>query len=169
MRRLRGRGATGRSVTCARGRFRCLAALALGPAVLAGCALAPGPVQRPSTPIADRPIHLSAQCAQTEEDGFREQATLSVRDNVVEALSWRLWVGKRGGCSFDLAGFRQTRLRPHIELRERDGGACRLMVWQAPERITLAHAGCERHCAPGIYEQAMPVMFDPATGGCARP
>ena len=91
-----------------------------------------------------------------------------MRDNVVQALSWRLWVGSRGSCSFEQSEFRQTRLRPHIELAARDGSGCKLMVWQEPRRVTLAHAGCERHCTPGIYEQAMPVMFDPATGGCAR-
>lgn len=145
------------------------ALLALGLAVLAGCSLAPGGPSRPATPIADRPIHLAGRCAQTEEDGFREQATLTVRDNVVQALSWSLWVGTRGSCSFEQSDFRQTRLRPHVELAARDGSGCRLMIWQEPRRVTLAHAGCERRCTPGIYEQAMPVMFDPATGGCARP
>ena len=148
-------------------RWRAL--LALGLAVLAGCSLAPGGPSRPAPPIADRPIQLAGRCAQTEEDGFREQATLTVRDNVVQALSWRLWVGNRGSCSFDHSEFRQTRLRPHVELAARDGSGCRLMIWQEPRRVTLAHAGCERRCTPGIYEQAMPVMFDPATGGCARP
>ncbi|MGD7086068.1 hypothetical protein ACQCR9_26350, partial [Ralstonia pseudosolanacearum] len=31
----------------------------------------------PSAPIADRRIDLSGSCSQTEEDGFREQATLT--------------------------------------------------------------------------------------------
>jgi hypothetical protein len=145
------------------------ALLAIGIAGLAGCALAPGGApSRPAPPIADRPIHLAGYCAQTEEDGFREQATLKVRDNVVQSLDWRLWVGSRGSCRFEQADFRQTRARPHIELAARDGSSCRLMVWQDPRRITLAHAGCQQRCTPGIYEQAMPVMFDPASGGCAR-
>jgi hypothetical protein len=118
-------------------------------------------------PIADRPIVLDGLCAQTEDDGFREQARLRVDANRVQALSWRLWVGQRGSCRFELEEFRQTRLRPSIELAARDGSACRLMVWQAPQRITLAHAGCERRCTPGIYEDAWPVMFDPQTGRCA--
>lgn len=147
-------------------------ALVLGLLWLAGCAMLPDAVRpgapaRP-TPIPDRAIDLNGRCAQTEEDGFREDATLRVRDNVVQSLSWRLWVGSRGSCSFDQAEFRQTRLRPHVELLARDGSGCKLMVWQDPRRVTLAHAGCERRCTAGIYEQAMPVMFDPATGGCAR-
>ncbi len=129
--------------------------------VAAGCG---GP--RP-TPIADRPIDLSGRCVQTEEDGFREDARLLVRDNAVEALSWRLWVGARGSCRFELQDFRQVRSRPSIELAARDGSACRLMVWQEPRRVTLAHAGCQSRCTPGIYEEAWPVMFEPTTGGCA--
>ena len=136
-----------------------------------GCSMLP-PVMRPgvpSTPIADRSIDLDGICAQTEDDGFREQATLRVRDNLVQALSWQIWVGRRGSCSFELAEFQQTRRRPHVELAARDGSGCRLMIWQDPRRVTLAHSGCERRCTPGIYDQAWPVMFDPATGACARP
>ena len=136
-----------------------------------GCSMLP-PVMRPgvpSTPIADRSIDLDGNCAQPEDDGFREQATLRVRDNLVQALSWQIWVGRRGSCSFELAEFQQTRRRPHVELAARDGSGCRLMIWQDPRRVTLAHSGCERRCTPGIYDQAWPVMFDPATGACARP
>jgi hypothetical protein len=32
----------------------------------------------------------------------------------------------------------------------------------------MAHAGCQRRCSAGIYEQAWPVMFDPRTGTCAK-
>lgn len=142
--------------------------LAFGLLWLAGCAMLPGGRPGAPAPIADRPIELDGRCAQTEEDGFRERATLKVRDNVVQSLSWQLWVGNRGSCSFEQAEFRQTQRRPHIELAARDGSGCRLMVWQDPRRVTLAHAGCARRCTAGIYEQAMPVMFDPATGGCAR-
>ena len=130
-------------------------------ALLAGCA-----GTRPA-PIADRPIDVAGRCAQTEEDGFREDATLRVRDNRVEALSWQLWVGRRGTCRFELQDFRQVRSRPSIELAARDGSACRLMVWQEPRRVTLAHAGCEARCTPGIYEEAWPVMFEPGSGACA--
>jgi len=143
--------------------------LAVGVLWLAGCAMLPGGRPGAPAPIADRPIDLAGRCAQTEEDGFREEATLRVSDNRVETLSWQLWVGRRGTCRFELQDFRQVRSRPSIELAARDGSACRLMIWQEPRRVTLAHAGCERRCTPGIYEQAMPVMFDPATGGCARP
>ena len=149
-------------------RWAWLAVLAL----LGACSMLPQvpathPGLRPA-PIADRPIHLDGRCVQAEDDGFREQATLRVRNNVVEALSWQLWVGRRGSCSFELAEFRQTRQRPHIELLARDGSGCRLLAWQDPRRVTLAHSGCERRCTDGIYDQAWPVMFDPATGACAR-
>lgn len=140
---------------------------------MTGCAtLEPSSsLRRPAPPpegwIADRPITLTGNCQLREEDGFREDAQLTVRANRVEALSWQLWVGDRGGCRFDLDAFRQTRSGPSLELVERDGGACRLLVWQTPERVTLAHSGCEARCTPGVYEEAWPVMFDPAHGGCA--
>lgn len=137
---------------------------------LGACSMLPSVIRPgvPPAPIADRAIDLDGKCVQSEDDGFREQATLRVRDSLVQSMSWRLWVGTRGSCSFELAEFRQTRRRPHVELAARDGSGCRLMIWQDPRRVTLAHAGCERRCTPGIYEQAWPVMFDPATGACAR-
>jgi hypothetical protein len=139
---------------------------ALAPVLaVAGCASCGGGA-RPA-PIADRAIDLAGRCAQTEEDGFREDASLVVRANRVEALRWELWVGRRGSCRFELAEFTQVRSRPSIELAARDGSACRLMVWQEPRRVTLAHAGCEARCTAGIYEEAWPVMFEPRDGSCA--
>lgn len=121
-----------------------------------------------NTPIADKPINVAGQCSQTEDDGFREQAKLDVQANEVKSLDWKLWVGKRGSCSFDGAEFSQTQRRPHIEMLAKDGSQCKLMIWQTPERVTLAHANCQKRCTPGIYDDAWPVMFHPKTGVCAR-
>jgi len=154
-------------LAAAAARLGAIAALAML-TTLAGCgALTRGgaPAAGPA-PIADRPITLNGACSQTEDDGFREQAVLTVDANRVDALSWQIWVGKRGTCRFELAEFRQTRSRPSIELLARDGSGCKLMVWQDPRRITLAHAGCEQRCTPGVYEEAWPVMFDPGSGRC---
>ena len=139
-----------------------LATVAAAALLLAACL----PLPRP-TPIADRPIDLAGRCAQVEDDGYREDATLRVEDNIVRALSWRL-SARRGACRFELAEFRQTRRRPHIELQATDGSGCKLMVWQAPQQVTLAHAGCESRCTGTIYDEAWPVLFDPGTGRCAR-
>lgn len=128
--------------------------------VLTACASRP-------TPIAYHPITVDAHCAQREEDGFREDARLSVSNNRVNAIDWRLWVGQRGTCHFELADFRQTREKPQVELTARDGSGCKLLVWQEPGRVTLAHADCEQRCTAGIYDEAWPVLFDPANGGCA--
>ncbi len=121
-----------------------------------------------SAPIPDRVISLNGRCTQTEEDGFREDATLTVRNNEVQTIAWQLWVGKRGSCNFKQADFKQTQMRPHIELSALDGSGCKLVVWQDPRRVTLAHNGCQKRCSPGIYEEAWPVMFDPASGFCAK-
>jgi hypothetical protein len=132
--------------------------------LLAACAGLPG-----QAPIAERGIDLDGNCSQRDDDGFQEQARLKVRGNQVEALSWRIVVGRRGECRFELPAFRQVRSRPHIELAARDGSACRLMVWRDERRITLAHANCAASGQPrGIDDEAWPAMFDPRTGGCAR-
>ncbi|MHA7678721.1 hypothetical protein [Cupriavidus sp. PET2-C1] len=136
-------------------------------AALAACIPLPRFGGKPP-PIASRDIDLAGDCRRTEEDGFREDAQVRVAANTVQQLSWKLWVGKRGSCSFNLAEFRQTQKKPHIELRANDGSACKLMIWQDPRRVTLAHANCEARCSPGIYEEAWPVMFEPGGGGCAQ-
>jgi hypothetical protein len=107
-------------------------------------------------------------CQQREDDGFEERAALRVVRHQVQALTWQTVVGRRGSCTFDLAEFRQTRSRPHLELLASDGTGCRLLVYQDARRVTLAHSNCSQRCTPGIYEQAWPVMFDPASGRCAR-
>ncbi len=135
-------------------------------AVVAAAVFVAGCASRP-TPIAYHAITIDAHCAQREEDGFREDARLAVDDNRVRALDWQLWVGQRGSCRFALADFRQTREKPEIELRAKDGGRCKLFVWQQPGRVTLAHADCETRCSAGIYDEAWPVSFDPSSGRCA--
>nr|WP_261634728.1 hypothetical protein [Cupriavidus gilardii] len=139
-----------------------------GPSVPAASTQAATSPPAPPTPIAARVIELAGYCSRTEEDGFREEARMRVASNEVQALSWKLWVSRRGSCAFDLADFRQTRKAPHIELQARDDSGCKLMVWQDPRRVTLAHANCQQRCTPGIYEEAWPVMFDPGNGMCAQ-
>ncbi len=121
-----------------------------------------------NTPIADQAIDIAGSCSQKEEDGFREEATVSIQANEVKQLSWRLWVGKRGSCQFDGNDFVQTQKRPSIEMKAKDGSACKLLIWQAPDRVTLAHANCQARCTPGIYDDAWPVMFHPKNGSCAK-
>jgi hypothetical protein len=133
-------------------------------ALLVACA---GPARRRPPPIDDRPITIDARCTQRDDDGFREDSRLQVIDGRVLAMTWKLSVGRSGNCSFAFDQFRQTRTRPHAELLARDGSGCKLMIWQDPSKITLAHAGCQSYCSVGVYEQAWPTMFDPATGGCA--
>ncbi|MCP5266948.1 MAG: hypothetical protein H6934_12600 [Burkholderiaceae bacterium] len=118
---------------------------------------------------ADRVIQLAGSCSQTETDGFGERAVVDVRGNTVHSLNWEIKIGRHGVCHFAGADFRQVKSRPHIELHARDGSGCKLMIWQEPRRVTLAHANCARYCSPPtIYDKAWPVMFDPATGNCAR-
>jgi hypothetical protein len=151
-------------------------------AALAACAELPNPLahlpmpgRAPSpevfkeraTPIPARVITIAANCSRTEEDGFREDAHMLVADNNVKSLSWKLWAGRHGSCTFNLADFKQTRQSPHIELSDTDGSACKLMVWQDPSHISLAHANCQRHCTAGAYDHAYPVMFDATSGHCA--
>jgi len=131
-------------------------------ALLAGCA-SPGSLR----PIADRPITLDARCDGKGQTGLAESSRLKVTTSRVDALAWRIDGGPRGQCAFDLADFDQRRARPHIELVARNGSGCRLMIWRDPRHITLSHAGCERVCPAGLLTDALPILFDPARGGCA--
>ncbi len=129
----------------------------------------PGGTSRgPIAPIPDQKIDLAGSCTQTEEDGYREQATLTVRNNQVQSMSWQLWIGKKGTCKFDFADFAQTKTRPSIEMVERNGSGCKLVIYQDPRRVTLGFADCQKHCTGNIYGEAYPVMFDPKTGSCAN-
>jgi hypothetical protein len=119
------------------------------------------------TPIPATVISLNGQCAQREQDGFREAATLQVDKNAVKALDWKLWVGNKGSCSFHINDFTQTQQTPHIELKSKDGSACKLMVYQDKRWITLAHANCQKRCTGDIYDEAWPVMFD-KSGSCGK-
>ncbi len=74
---------------------------------------------------------------------------VKISGNAVQTLKWKLWISRRGTCQFDLEDFKQVQQTPHIELHAIDGSACKLMVWQDPRRVTLAHARCENHCTPG--------------------
>jgi hypothetical protein len=129
---------------------------------------APVPEKPRATPIAAHEISLAGTCRRTEDDGFREDAVMRVVHNDVQALKWQLWVSKRGSCKFDLADFKQVQKTPHIVLEATDGSQCKLLVWQDPRRVTLAHANCQKRCTPGIYEQAWPVLFNPSNGACAE-
>lgn len=151
-------------------RFIAVVAILAGSLLFASCIGLPRglPGKSAAPRISDRgPLTLQGNCSQTDDDGFREQAVLSVRNSAVSALDWRIWIGRKGSCVFDLNEFKQVRSRPHIELQARDSSGCKLMVYQDPRRVTLAHAGCERSCTAGVYDQAWPVMFDPRSGSCA--
>lgn len=143
-------------------------AMLAGALLLGACEGGPGAPGLARLPSGGGALSLNGSCEQKEEDGFREQARLDVRSGVVEHLHWQLWVGRRGSCRFELKDFVQTRSRPHIELSARDRTGCRLLVYQDQRRVTLAHADCENRCSGGIYDEAWPVMFDPASGLCAN-
>jgi hypothetical protein len=83
------------------GRPARVAALLLG-TLVGACTMLPSASPTRDTftrppPIAARVITLDAHCEQTEDDGFRELARLRIDRDVVQSLSWELWVGKRGG------------------------------------------------------------------------
>ena len=141
-----------------------LALLLAAAAVVGACAL---PSSRTPSRAAGL-LDLQGRCSQSEPDGFREDARLSVARGTVQALDWSIQVGRRGSCSFRFADFRQVRSRPHIELQALDRSGCKLLVYQDPRRVTLGHAGCAARCTGGVEDEAWPVMFDPRTGGCAN-
>ncbi len=113
--------------------------------------------------------NFAGSCHQKDIDGFAEDADLRIEGGKVTTMTWRARAGRKGQCSFALNDFYQTKDAPHIELSSRSRGACKLMVYQEPRRVTLAHANCQSFCSPrSVADEAWPVMFNPQTGGCAR-
>lgn len=130
------------------------------------------PARQKPAPVATPALKdFSGQCQQVEEDGFAENARLNVVNGQVRALDWHIKVKRKGQCQFNLRDFQQTRQAPHIELKALGRGkraSCKLMIYQEPRRVTLAHNGCEAFCSkPALAEEAWPVMFNPRTGRCA--
>jgi len=136
--------------------------LLIAAALTAGCAPLGG-----LRPIADRPITLDARCDGTGQTGLVESARLQITGSRVQALAWRIDGGSRGRCQFDFVDFEQRQARPHIELVARKASGCKLMIWRDPRHVTLSHAGCERVCPAAVLSDALPIIFDPASGGCA--
>ncbi len=127
----------------------------------------PPPAAKAPPAITARSISLAGNCKQTEVDGFAEDAQVQVQNGNVQSLSWKVKVGRKGSCSFDGTGFRQTKTAPSIEMLALDGSGCRLLMWADDRRVTLAHNGCQKFCTAGVYDKVWPVMFDPRSGGCA--
>lgn len=149
-----------------------LFAVVLAALVVAGCGglperKSPRPSSGRAPVVAPDGINLVGVCRQKEIDGFQEDASIRVRDGRVENLSWQMKIGRKGSCRFNGNDFRQTKFKPTVELKAKDGSGCRLLMWADPRRITLAHNRCTKFCTAGVYGKAWPVMFDPGTGGCA--
>ncbi|MDO5103211.1 MAG: hypothetical protein Q4D91_09980 [Lautropia sp.] len=127
--------------------------------------------QKPAPAAVPALKNFSGVCQQTEDDGFSENARLNVVNGQVRALDWHIRVKRKGQCQFALTDFQQTKQAPHIELRALGRGKranCKLMIYQEPRRVTLAHNGCEAFCSKAdLAEEAWPVMFNPKTGRCA--
>ena len=131
---------------------------------------APQPATRGLPAEGTGALHnFAGSCHQKDIDGFAEDADLRIEGGKVTTMTWRARAGRKGQCSFALNDFYQTKDAPHIELSSRSRGACKLMVYQEPRRVTLAHANCQSFCSPrSVADEAWPVMFNPQTGGCAR-
>lgn len=131
---------------------------------------APPPPAPPSStempPEAAAGLSLNGNCVGREESGYAENVRVNVARGQVSALDARIDIPKRGSCRFQLAGYRQTRQAPFVELQSRANAACALRMWQQGDRVTLAASDCPEACARGAFEYLWPVQFQSPGGGC---
>lgn len=134
----------------------------------AGSGHSVGPAYGPQADAA--PKFFAGSCRQQEDDGSTDDARLRIDNDRVVELHWQLKRSGREGfsCRFELSDFEQVKARPHVELLARDRSGCKLISYHDRRRRTLAPQGCGTFCRGEPDEDALPVVFDPRTGDCAR-
>ena len=132
----------------------------------------PAPPTPAPPPVAEMPaqaaggLTLIGKCVGKEETGYAENVWLEVAGGTVRALDARIDIPGRGGCRFQLPGFRQTKQTPFVELLSRSNPSCAVRLWQQGDRVTLAATDCPDQCTRGAFDYLWPVEFKSPGGGC---
>jgi hypothetical protein len=171
-----------------------LVALLLG--LLAGCATppppvappaAPSPVPAPQTvpktpelkketlallakrglkPISGQALSARASCNFRDDDGYRGQLELVVRNATVEQLEARVDIPNRGSCQFRFANFRQTDSLPIVVLASRQS-TCKVSLWEQGNQVTVAFRDCRAECGGDAVNYLWPILVDNQKGSCS--
>ena len=124
----------------------------------------PPPVAQPAPPPPG--ITLRANCSGKDESGYTESIALEVHDGEVRQLEARIEVPRRGACRFDLAEFRQSPVRSHLELLAVSGAGCAMRMWEQGGKFVVVATDCPEKCTRGAFEYVWPIEIDVASGAC---
>lgn len=122
--------------------------------------------KRKLTPITGNALNASANCSFRDENGYRGQLELSVRNAAVEQLDARIDVPKHGSCQFRLADFQQTDSQPIVVLAARQGN-CKISLWEQGKQVTVAFRNCRTACSGDSVDYLWPILVDKQKGSCS--
>lgn len=116
-------------------------------------------------PMKIRPLDVKAECSFTDEVGYSASTKLDISYAEVRAFDATVNVPRRGSCHFDLAGFRQVKREPHVELQAADG--CIIRLWEQDSEVTVAFSNCAGRCTSrGTFDYVWPILLDRSNGRC---
>lgn len=147
-------------------------------ALLAGCAGLPAPREEPLPPPANqaaaprprlqpmaiRPLQVKTDCGFKDETGYNGVAVLEVDFARVKAFEATVNIPRRGSCRFALAGFRQVKQEPHVELVAASG--CTVRMWEQGDQVAVAFSQCAKNCTGNASEYLWPILVDRPSGHC---
>lgn len=122
--------------------------------------------KRKLTPITGRTLNVRASCSFRDDDGYRGQLELVVKNATVEQLDAHVDVPNRGSCQFRLADFRQTDSLPIVVLASRQS-ACKVSLWEQGNQVTVAFRDCRAECGGDAVDYLWPILVDSQKGSCS--
>jgi len=122
--------------------------------------------KRKLAPITGKALNASANCSFRDENGYRGQLELSVKNAAVEQLDARVDVPKHGSCLFRLADFQQTDSLPIVVLAARQGN-CKVSLWEQGNQVTVAFRDCRAACSGNSVDYLWPILVDNQQGSCS--
>jgi hypothetical protein len=122
--------------------------------------------KRKLTPITGNALNVRADCSFQDDNGYRGQLLLAVRNSVVEQLDARVDVPNRGSCQFRLADFRQAETLPIVVLAARQSD-CKASLWEQGDQITVAFRDCRLECSGDAADYLWPILVDSRKGSCS--
>ena len=117
-------------------------------------------------PFSAGTLSVRSECKSRDETGYTESIRLVVDQGQVSLMEAKIEVPRRGTCDFRLSDFRQTRAKPHVELRSNTGSMCTVRMWQQRNRFTVAFNDCHEKCTSGAFDYIWPVELNSADGSC---
>lgn len=122
--------------------------------------------RRKLAPISGGALNARADCNFRDDNGYRGQLQLAVRESTVEQLDARVDVPKHGSCQFRLVDFRQTETQPIVVLAARQSN-CKVSLWEQGNQVTVAFRDCRTECGGQAVDYLWPILVDNRNGSCS--